>query len=159
MSRREWTLHFQCSHDGCSERTVYRYDTMRDRERSYEQKNYSNGRWKCLRHIDLERVLSANNRETRAEVVVEQKQYGKYFGSFGLVSGLGFLAYAEDLPVGTRLIVTARIELPPAPERPLTGCAAGRDGECSHSQCPQLRDNEPGKSGRHCPLDMGNDDE
>lgn len=36
---------------------------------------------------------------------------------------------------------------------PLTRCAAGRDGECGHAQCPQLRDGEPRASGRHCPLD------
>jgi hypothetical protein len=35
----------------------------------------------------------------------------------------------------------------------LARCAAGRDGECSHVQCPQLRDNEPRATGRHCPLD------
>lgn len=38
-------------------------------------------------------------------------------------------------------------------ERDLTGCAAGKDGECAHSQCPQLRDGEPSATGRHCPLD------
>lgn len=32
-------------------------------------------------------------------------------------------------------------------------CAAGRDGDCVHPQCPQRRDGEPLKSGRHCPLD------
>ncbi|WP_314439460.1 hypothetical protein [Massilia timonae] len=37
--------------------------------------------------------------------------------------------------------------------RELNRCAAGRDGECGHAQCPQLRDNEPRTSGRHCPLD------
>jgi hypothetical protein len=36
---------------------------------------------------------------------------------------------------------------------PLTRCAAGRDGECAHAQCPQLRDKEPATTGRHCPLD------
>jgi hypothetical protein len=36
---------------------------------------------------------------------------------------------------------------------PLKGCAAARDGDCSHSECPQLRDNEPHATGRHCPLD------
>jgi len=41
---------------------------------------------------------------------------------------------------------------------PLTRCAAGRDGECGHAQCPQLRDAEPAKSGRHCPLDSGSDE-
>lgn len=41
--------------------------------------------------------------------------------------------------------------------RPLTSCAAHRDGECSHPNCPQIRDGEPRKSGRHCPLDTGED--
>lgn len=40
----------------------------------------------------------------------------------------------------------------PAPAQ-LTGCAAGKDGDCAHSQCPQLRDGEPKATGRHCPLD------
>jgi hypothetical protein len=34
-------------------------------------------------------------------------------------------------------------------------CHAARDGECFWDQCPQLRDNEPLASGRHCPLDVG----
>jgi hypothetical protein len=36
---------------------------------------------------------------------------------------------------------------------PLMRCAASRDGECSHAQCPQQRDGEPRATGRHCPLD------
>ena len=35
---------------------------------------------------------------------------------------------------------------------PLTSCACDNDGECSHAQCPQLRDDEPARSGRSCPL-------
>lgn len=35
----------------------------------------------------------------------------------------------------------------------LSHCAAHSDGECHHAQCPQLRDNEPAATGRHCPLD------
>lgn len=42
---------------------------------------------------------------------------------------------------------------------PLARCAAARDGECSHVQCPQIRDSEPIKSGRHCPLDTGEDEQ
>jgi hypothetical protein len=37
--------------------------------------------------------------------------------------------------------------------RPLTRCAAGRDGDCSHERCPQNRDGEPLATGRHCPID------
>jgi hypothetical protein len=44
----------------------------------------------------------------------------------------------------------------------LTGChAAGRsgDGECRWRECPQLKDGEPAKSGRHCPLDVRDEEE
>lgn len=41
----------------------------------------------------------------------------------------------------------------PMPVRKLLHCAAHEDGECHHPGCPQLRDNEPATSGRHCPLD------
>lgn len=33
-------------------------------------------------------------------------------------------------------------------------CKADRDGECTDKKCPQLRDNEPYQTGRHCPLDF-----
>lgn len=33
------------------------------------------------------------------------------------------------------------------------GCRAAKDGECRWKHCPQLRDGEPEKSRRHCPLD------
>jgi hypothetical protein len=32
-------------------------------------------------------------------------------------------------------------------------CHADGDGHCTWEECPQLRDSEPAKSGRHCPLD------
>jgi hypothetical protein len=35
-------------------------------------------------------------------------------------------------------------------------CHAAMDGDCYWSGCPQLRDGEPQKSGRHCPLDAVN---
>ncbi len=38
-------------------------------------------------------------------------------------------------------------------------CHANRDGECDWKDCPQLRDGEPPKSGRHCPLDTDEDEE
>jgi len=37
-------------------------------------------------------------------------------------------------------------------------CHANRDGDCTHADCPQLRDGEPHKTGRHCPLDVSDDD-
>lgn len=41
----------------------------------------------------------------------------------------------------------------------LKRCAAGMDGECCHELCPQIRDGEPKRSGRHCPLDVAEDDD
>ncbi len=38
-------------------------------------------------------------------------------------------------------------------------CQASRDGDCDYACCPQLRDGEPSKTGRHCPLDNHEDDE
>ena len=34
-----------------------------------------------------------------------------------------------------------------------TLCRAASDGECHWPLCPQERDGEPQRSGRHCPLD------
>lgn len=33
------------------------------------------------------------------------------------------------------------------------------DGECEWSECPQLRDGEPDKTGRHCPIDTWVDED
>lgn len=38
---------------------------------------------------------------------------------------------------------------------PVNTCHACSDGECFWEWCPQLRDNEPAATGRHCPLDRG----
>jgi len=37
--------------------------------------------------------------------------------------------------------------------RSITHCQADCDGDCAWEHCPQLRDNEPFATGRHCPLD------
>lgn len=31
-------------------------------------------------------------------------------------------------------------------------CKSNQDGDCNSIDCPQLRDNEPAKTGRWCPL-------
>ncbi len=35
----------------------------------------------------------------------------------------------------------------------IPSCHAAQDGECFWEGCPQIKDGEPKKSGRHCPLD------
>ncbi|ARZ01865.1 hypothetical protein AXW37_12425 [Yersinia ruckeri] len=63
----------------------------------------------------------------------------------------------EDAPI----VITpapAGVMMRPQSENPLERCAAGRDGECHHKDCPQLRDNEPMATGRHCPIDNWDDE-
>lgn len=45
----------------------------------------------------------------------------------------------------------ARAALPQAEGR--GECHGHRDGDCIWEHCPQLRDGEPMKTGRHCPID------
>lgn len=52
---------------------------------------------------------------------------------------------------------TTRLYVKPERYEDRERCHADRDGDCSHENCPQLRDNEPSTSGRHCPLDTWND--
>ncbi len=113
MARREWPLRFQCAHPGCTESVTYRYTTRRDLESSFEMKNYRGGKWKCTRHSMPDEVLGTENLETRWESVSAASEHGRvYFGHSGFVCGPGFKAWADDFPPGTRLIVTARIEMP-----------------------------------------------
>jgi hypothetical protein len=39
------------------------------------------------------------------------------------------------------------------------GCHASRDGDCDWANCPQNKIGEPMLTGRHCPLDRGNEDD
>lgn len=115
MAKRDWPLRFQCAHQGCTEHVTYRYDTRRDLVNSYELKSYSGDKgWRCVRHSQPNEVLSEENLETRAEVVSREESHGRFFGNQGFIYGLGFKAFAKDFPPGTKLIITARIELPAA---------------------------------------------
>lgn len=48
---------------------------------------------------------------------------------------------------------TANVSVKPQTDTPSPACHAGQDGDCTWDQCPQLRNNEPLTSGRHCPHD------
>lgn len=45
--------------------------------------------------------------------------------------------------------INVRVYLKPEKQH----CHGSRDGECNWIYCPQLRDNEPRATGRHCPYD------
>jgi hypothetical protein len=123
MSRRR-TYTRTCTHTGCTERSHIEYTARRDLD------GVSPG-WKCYRHDKPNEVLSADNSVTTAFLALYPgyrdghrredppvlvghfwgpEDAGK--GHAGIVSGPGFRAVAADFPPGTRLIVTARVELP-----------------------------------------------
>lgn len=131
MARREWPLIVECGHDGCRERVAYRYQTRRDLVESFEAKNFTNGRWRCVRHSRSNEVLSEDNPKTTFELTSEQLPSGLYFGGKGFVYGPGFKAFAEDFPPGTKLIVSAAIVLP---FRDSDGNPKGEDSEAASSQ-------------------------
>ncbi len=71
---------------------------------------------------------------------------------------------AADAKTLTRLVYgdepTVPVPPAPAPNPPVATparCHSGKDGDCVWAGCPQLKDNEPAATGRHCPLDDGED--
>ncbi|WP_301210058.1 hypothetical protein [Yersinia sp. 22-579] len=69
----------------------------------------------------------------------------------------GFTVKEDATPI-VIVPAPAGVIMRPQSEKPLERCAAGRDGECHHKDCPQLRDNEPMATGRHCPIDNWDDE-
>lgn len=128
MSRRGYDRRRQCGQEGCREVSFVHYDLQRDYKEAVQRER---GRppWMCSRHDKPHEVLSVHNVECVGMHVCEQKDYGRFWqdeegrtGS-GFNYGPGFKAWAKDFPPGTKLIVTARIELPesytPPPPAPL----------------------------------------
>jgi hypothetical protein len=71
-------------------------------------------------------------------------------GDRGQLTMLGLQAYLESRkPKGNPMLK------PDAQD----GCHAGKDGDCNWQFCPQEKDGEPAKSGRHCPLDRWRDED
>lgn len=111
----------RCTATGCTETSFAEYTAQRDLEDVSDD-------WKCYRHSKPNEVLSPANRETTAVLELHQRMTTDYWGNpkvlgnfwgpeggkgtSGIESGPGFRAIGKDLPPGTRLIVTARIELP-----------------------------------------------
>lgn len=127
MGRREYTIRLRCTHEGCTE-TSFTTATTR-REETEIRSRYAKSPYLCVRHTKPDEVLSTENLE-RTLVVVAQKVEARFVrgidtpgevryldglfwdGRSGFNFGPGFKAYASDFPEGTRLVVTARIELP-----------------------------------------------
>lgn len=124
MPRREYRSTVRCAAEGCRETTFYIYDTRRDEAEGIALRN--KWPWKCYRHSKPEEVLGEHNRVSEV-VLTRTRRPGDLWVNEafwlsdgdrwnGLSSGPGFRAFAKDFPLGTRLVVTARIEYPEVPD-------------------------------------------
>ncbi|HWB34857.1 MAG TPA: hypothetical protein VHA75_02425 [Rugosimonospora sp.] len=125
---RERTKTVTCAETGCRDTVFYTYTSQREyAEIMQEQQRRP---FKCTRHREPGQVLRPDNTE-RTHVLVARRipfkssrpgasrwldglfwvEEGKDSGS-GFTFGPGFKAHASDFPEGTRLVVTAHVELP-----------------------------------------------
>lgn len=114
MPRTYGMFRAKCGHPGCVEFTRYEAD---NRKHYIElETKYGAGKFRCVRHTDLNSVLSSENDRIVDEMTVLQEPHGLYWGKekawSGFTSGPGFRAFAEDFPPGTILRVTAEVILP-----------------------------------------------
>lgn len=127
MSRREYTIRLACTFEGCKERSFTTATTRREETEIRQQ--YQHSPYRCVRHTNPDEVLSADNPERTTTIVAQKVEATPIRGldkpgevryldglfwdkRTGFTYGSGFKAYASDFPPGTKLIVTARIELP-----------------------------------------------
>jgi hypothetical protein len=109
MSLRTRSVHAICTHPGCKETAFRTCDNRAEETEAYRWKE----KYLCLRHTNPQKVLGVGNESIETTLVNIEKPYGKFWdGTSGFLSGPGFMAYAEDFPPGTKLIITARIERP-----------------------------------------------
>lgn len=133
MPRREYRVRVTCAAEGgCRETHTYYCETRREEDQAYERQRRNP--WKCDRHNRPERYLMPGNETTRHVLVASKVQAwrdprrldepvrwldglfwleeGTERSGSGLEHGPGFIAHANEFPEGTRLVVTAQIEMP-----------------------------------------------
>lgn len=121
---RERTTTIRCAETGCTETNTYAYTSQREYGEIYTRQR--DKPWKCTRHNKPDEVLRLDNPEITAIFTADKLLYGNpptllpslYWRSesgvanSSLMSGPGFKAHTSDFPEGTRVIVTARVEIP-----------------------------------------------
>jgi hypothetical protein len=119
------TSTFQCTYPGCTERGLMEFDNKTDQRKNDRRMRE---KYRCFRHSKPDEVLSADAPVREAILVNTHLTYesrgdvqplglfwvpeGQEHGGNGISYGPGFKAMSKDFPQGTRLIVTARVELP-----------------------------------------------
>jgi hypothetical protein len=125
---RERTKTVQCAEAGCRETTFYSYTSQR--EYAEITKRQAERPYKCTRHSDPDQVLRPDNTERTHVLVASRVPFKSRYGDgpewlrglfwleegrdsgSGFTFGPGFKAHASDFPEGTRLVVTAHVEMP-----------------------------------------------
>lgn len=105
----------QCAHDGCRETSFYTYATQREYREGVER--YANTEWFCSRHAGKNLNATSEPRITEQCITCVPSEVpildGKHFWDTG--SGFAFgdtwNAYAEDFPVGTKIVVRTTVEV------------------------------------------------
>lgn len=116
--RRETTV--PCRHPGCGEHALYwrpTRDELRDLKKRGRQ--WSGDTWLCKRHVSPGELLTSDVTVQVRVLHVLDSDVGHFFYKNaegdgmgrGVVSGPGFKAIAEDLPVGAQLRITAELVL------------------------------------------------
>lgn len=108
----------RCAEDGCCDSAYYEHANQREAQEARQRR--ASHPYRCLRHTKPDQVLAESNPLRVGVLTVHEESYGRFWhaegeqmGS-GSASGPGFRAFAKDFPPGTRLVVTARVELPEA---------------------------------------------
>jgi hypothetical protein len=131
VPRREYRSTFTCAEPGCRETQFYVHETRADQNAAYKRQREHP--FRCSRHADPDKNLRPGNEQT-AHMLIATRLRSKMrpFGGdgeprwlpglywipeggatgSGYTFGPGFNAHAEDFPEGTRLVVTARVEIP-----------------------------------------------
>lgn len=117
MARRVYYNSPPCAHEGCPERAHFEYTSRR--EQQDHGKSLQQRPWRCVRHSRPDAVLSPESPVRETVLVSHEETYGLFWraegrekGGSGFVYGDGFKAFAKDFPAGTRLTITARVEVP-----------------------------------------------
>jgi hypothetical protein len=116
VSRERFTT-IRCGTSGCAEHATYAYTSQREYREIWDRQQRNP--YRCTRHREPEKVLRPDNPQTVEVLVARRERYGMFWrpegvdvGGSGFSFGPGFNAHADDFPAGTRLVVTARVELP-----------------------------------------------
>lgn len=114
------TTYFKCNEKGCPEHISFKY-TMKwqldELKKTYHKK------WKCDRHKNPDKVLNQNNLKKQTILICGKSKkypelknlYWQKKNDLGLglsfIKCVDFIAFANDFPEGTELIITAEVKI------------------------------------------------